>query len=125
MYWIVSLPELEIDAVLEANNNVLSAYPRLSVAVLRQHIERARAKGYVLMINVVIDRMGAIGVPIFDGARSVVGALSVAALTERICDREAEIAAALLREANRIGRALAERAPSKTSKRRSESSIGR
>jgi DNA-binding IclR family transcriptional regulator len=118
------MPELEIDAIFEAYSNGLSAYPRLSAAVLRQHIEQARAKGYVRMINVVIDKMGAIGAPIFDSAQTVIGALSVAALTERICDREAEIAAAVLRETSRIGRALAERAPSEKSKRRSEASIG-
>jgi DNA-binding IclR family transcriptional regulator len=119
------MPDLEIDAVLEANKTSLSNYPRLSVAVLRDHIALARERGYVLMVDIVIDKMGAIGAPIFDSARTVIGALSVPALTERILDREAEIAAALSREADRIARAIADRAHVEKNKRRSESLPGR
>jgi DNA-binding IclR family transcriptional regulator len=119
------MPEPEIEAILEVNAQALAAYPRMNAHVLREHIIRAREKGYVLMVNLVIDKMGAIGAPIFDSAHAVVGALSVPALTERILDREAEIASAVLREASRIGRALAERAPVEQRKRRSKSSSSR
>ena len=103
------LPDPEIDAILQAVSPRLAAYPRLTVDVLRTHILEARAAGYVLMVDVVVEKMGAVDVPIFDGAGKVVTALSVPALKERIIDREKEMAAAMLREAARITRLLADR----------------
>jgi len=103
------MPDLEIEAVLDANASRIAAYPRLSLDVLRSYIRDARTRGYVLMVDVVVEKMGAIGAPIFDSSRSVVGALSVPALTERTLGREKEIAAAMLREVARIERQLLDR----------------
>jgi DNA-binding IclR family transcriptional regulator len=48
--------------------------------------------------------MGAIGVPVRDPDGRVVAALSIAALTTRIREREAELAAAMVREADLMQR---------------------
>lgn len=105
------MTDSEIDAVLEVNAPALLPYPRINDAVLRSHIQRARALGYVLMVDIVVEKMSAIGVPIADGSGTVIGSLSVAALTERILSREQLIAAAMLREAARIEREIGRRAP--------------
>ena len=96
----------EIEAVLDVNTPALRPYPRIDNDVVRAHIQRARAAGYVLMVDIVVEKMSAIGVPIRGMSGDVVGSLSVAALTERILERERAIAASMQKEVERIGREL-------------------
>ena len=118
--WIA---ESEIDAVLEVNAASLQAYPKIDGDVLRGHIHRARTAGYVLMVDIVVEKMSAIGVPIFDGSGAVIGSLSVAALTERILTREHNIASAMLQEAEHIGRQIADPGPATIDRRRGRASL--
>ena len=101
------LPDREIEALLSAVAPRLSAYPRVTPAVLRDEIVASRRRGYTIMLDLIIDRMGAIGVPIHDPSGRVVGALSIAALSERIRDRETLLRDALLREQDLIRREMA------------------
>ena len=52
-----------------------------------------------MLLDVVVERMGGIAVAILGADGRPVAAISIAALSDRITDREAELAAALKREA--------------------------
>lgn len=101
------LPDREVEALLSAIATRLAAYPRVTSAVLRDEIVTSRRRGYTIMLDLIIDRMGAIGAPIHDPSGRVVGALSIAALSERIRDRETLLRDALLREQDLIRREMA------------------
>lgn len=105
------LPEREIDAVLAVLGPRLAGYPRLPVGEIRRLAGESRAAGRVVMLDHVLDRMGAIGAPVRDASGTVVAALSIAALSERIRDRADVLAAALARETNLIEREMRGGAP--------------
>lgn len=100
------LPEDERDALVDITAGNVAAFPRINRQVLREHIEAANRQGYVRMLNVVIDKLGAMAVPIYGPQGDVVAAISVIGLTERILEREAELAAALRDEQAAITRRL-------------------
>lgn len=92
------MPEAERDAVLDVMASQLGRYPRITPALLQERIEQARERGYALLLDVVVERMGGIAMPILDVDGRPVAAISIAALNDRILDREAELAQALKRE---------------------------
>ncbi|HWQ39970.1 MAG TPA: IclR family transcriptional regulator C-terminal domain-containing protein [Burkholderiales bacterium] len=96
------LSDEEIDALLPQVAPRLAAYPRFSLASIRASIERARAQGYTLVLDQIVDRMGAVGVPVLGLDGRPIAALSIAALSERISSRVPELVAALKEEAARI-----------------------
>jgi DNA-binding IclR family transcriptional regulator len=100
------LPDREVEAVLSVIGPHLAPYPRMSVEVIRELMAESRTRGCVLLLDRVVDRMAAIGVPILSEAGAVLGALSIAALTERIAERSEMLCAALLREADLIRREM-------------------
>jgi DNA-binding IclR family transcriptional regulator len=106
MALLAFLPEPDRSTCLDVTLSRIDRYPRISRAVLEQHIADARARGYVRMLDIVIDRIGAIGVPIILPDGNVVASISVAALSERIVERERELAELMLREARTIAAAL-------------------
>lgn len=89
----------EREAALEILSGQLERYPRITPALLRERVFEARERGYAVLLDVVVERMGGIGAAILDPEGRPVGALSIAALNERILTREAALAQALLREA--------------------------
>ena len=93
------MPDTEIEAVMPVLVEKLQRYPRIDQRVLERHIVESRSRGYALMVDLVVDRMGGIAVPILGSDGRPVAAISIAALTERIFSREAQLAEALLREA--------------------------
>lgn len=93
------MPDAERDAALETLAQQLGRYPHISVALLRKLVAQAQQRGYAVMLDVVVERMGGIAVPILDPQGRPVAALSLAALSERIVTREATLAQALHREA--------------------------
>ena len=93
------MPDAEIDAIMPISLAKLARYPKINRRVLERHVEDSRRRGYAVMVDLVVDRMGGIGVPILGSDRRPVAAISIAALTERILSREAELAEALQREA--------------------------
>jgi DNA-binding IclR family transcriptional regulator len=108
------LPDREIDAVLSVIGAHLAAYPRMSVPLIRELIAESRARGCVVLLDRVVDRMAAIGVPILSEAGAVIGALSIAALTERISERSQMLCEALVREADLIRREMGRGTPAMT-----------
>ena len=82
------LPDAEVDTVLALLAPVYrKRYPRLSVERLKTEIGLARERGYVMLLDVVVDQMGGIGVPILGADGRPIGAISIAALTQRITNR--------------------------------------
>lgn len=106
MALLAFLPDREADAVLGVLGPRLAPYPRSTTENMREEIALARTRGYVVLLDRVIDKMGAIGAPIFDPSGRPIAALAIAALSERIRDRETMLAEALLREADLIKREL-------------------
>ena len=92
------MPEAERDAVMDVMRGQLGRYPRITPALLKERILQARERGYALLLDVVVERMGGIAMPILDPDGRPVAAISIAALNDRILDREAELAQALKRE---------------------------
>ncbi len=92
------MPERERQAALVAIAPQLIRYPRITPALLEAHATQARERGYAVLLDVVVERMGGIAVPILGVDGRPVGAISIAALNDRISSREAELARALQRE---------------------------
>ena len=100
------LPDREVEAVLGVIGPHLAPYPRMSVDLIRELIAESRTRGCVVLLDRVVDRMAAIGVPILSETGAVLGGISIAALTERIAERSEMLCAALLREADLIRREM-------------------
>ncbi len=96
------LPDDELEALLDEAAPKLAAYPGFSVESIWRDIQVARVKGYTILLNRVVERMGAIGMPIIGLDGRPFAALSIAALSDRLVAREHELVAALQREARQI-----------------------
>ncbi len=82
------LPDDEVETVLHLLEPVFKKrYPRITRETLKTEIALARQRGYAMMLDRVVDQMGGIGVPIVGGDGKPVGAISLAALTQRISTR--------------------------------------
>ncbi len=96
------LADAEIEAILPQVASRLSNYPKITIETIRTDISRARERGYTLVLDQIVDKMGAIGVPVLGLDGTPIAALSIAALSDRIASREAELFAAMKEEAARI-----------------------
>lgn len=96
------LPDAERDAILAISCTKLRTYPNFSEARFRDYIAAARRHGHVIMCDVIIDKMGAIAAPIRNASGAVVAAISIAALSERLFQREKLLASALKTECSAI-----------------------
>jgi DNA-binding IclR family transcriptional regulator len=94
------LPDDEVEALMPFIADRLANYPLLNPSVLRRAIDDARRRGYAMLLDVVVPRMGGIAVPILSEDGRPSAAISIAALSERISGREIAIAEALQREAS-------------------------
>src|SRR5690349_14591604 len=97
------LPQSEIEAVLSLIKPLLASYPKINVKWLEREAEQSRTRGYTLVLNQIIPRMGGVGVPVLAPDGRPIAALSVAALSERISPRMDDLIAALRKEALQIG----------------------
>jgi DNA-binding IclR family transcriptional regulator len=104
---LAALPDPEVQAVLDCVAPALRRYPRLSRAALLRHVQATRERGYAVLLDVVVERMGGIAIALPGPDGYPLGAISIAALNERITEREAAMARALRREADGVGTALA------------------
>ncbi len=96
------LPDAEIDAVLQVVAPRLAELPSLSEPAVRAKIAEARDQGYTVLVDTSYYGMGGVGVPIRGGSGQILGALSIAALSERIRSREQALAAMLRREVEQL-----------------------
>jgi DNA-binding IclR family transcriptional regulator len=95
--------EPEIEAILPLVEQRLPQYPKVTMAWLKNEIERSRERGYSVFLNMLVDRMGAVGVPIFGADGRPVAAISVAALSDRLSSRMDQLVEMLKREAQIVG----------------------
>ena len=84
-------------------------YPRISRELLTTEIALARQRGYTLLLDVVVEQMGGIGVPILGGDGKPIGAISLAALSQRISDRLPLLVPALKKAAAELSAQYAQR----------------
>lgn len=100
-------PPSEHDTIIEITlSRTAESYPRMTREVILEQIKVARERGYVMLLDIVIEKLGGIARPIFDPGGNVIAAISVTALRERIADREAQLSAALMHEQDRIRKML-------------------
>ncbi|HVY06449.1 MAG TPA: IclR family transcriptional regulator [Burkholderiales bacterium] len=95
--------EAEIEAILPLVEQRLPQFPKVTMAWLKTEVARSRERGYSVFLNMLVDRMGAIGVPILGADGRAVAAISIAALSDRLSSRMDQLADMLKREAEVIG----------------------
>lgn len=82
------LPDDEVRAVLDQVEPALRArYPRISRALVEDAVAAARRVGHALLLDVVVERMGGLAVPVFGADGRPVAAISIAALSDRLSTR--------------------------------------
>lgn len=96
------MPQDEMQAVLPFVQEGLKRYPEYSPALLQEKILESRANQYSVLLDVVVDKMGGIGMAIKGPQGTPLAAISIAALSERITQREQELQEALREEVQRI-----------------------
>lgn len=85
---LAGLPNAEVETVLNLLEPIFKKrYPRITPELLRTEIALARERGYAMLLDRVVEQMGGIGVPILGSDGKPVGAISVAALSQRISTR--------------------------------------
>lgn len=92
------MPDAEREAALEIMSGQLGRYPAITPGLLEERVANARERGYAVLLDVVVERMGGIAMPILGPDGRPVAAISIAALSDRILGREAALAQALKRE---------------------------
>lgn len=99
MALLAALPPTEYEAVIPVVCRSLGAYPKLSPALVQRMAEETRRRGYAESIDLLVDRVGSIGVAVPDPHGRPLCAFGISALSERIVDRREALVAALQREA--------------------------
>lgn len=101
------LPDQEVETILQKNESWIAEYPGYSIAYLREAVAEARRYGFSFVDGRRIPGMNAIGVPVHNASGSVVAALSVAAIADRVSgDRISELAGILQREAAALSKSI-------------------
>lgn len=101
------LPPVEQATILEISCRRLANFPNFNRGKFEQYVAQAQRAGHVTMCDIIIDRMGAIAAPIRSADGAVRASISIAALSERIHERERVIADALKHECKAIAEELA------------------
>jgi len=78
------------------------AFPRYTTEFINEEAESTAKRGYTVVLNQIIDRMGAIGVAILGLDGSPLGGLAIAALSDRVSSRKDKLLSVLQREAEFI-----------------------
>jgi DNA-binding IclR family transcriptional regulator len=82
------LNDAEIAAILDQVEPMLhQRHPRIDRGFLERAVQTSRHAGYVLMLDVVVEQMGGVAVPVFGSDVRPVAAISIAALSERLKSR--------------------------------------
>lgn len=104
------LPDEEVRTVLDLLAPVFrQRYPRITRTLLETEIAAARQRGYAVLIDVVVDQMGGIGVPVLGGDGKPLAAISLAALSQRITSRLATLGPAMAKAGAELSKQYAQR----------------
>lgn len=102
-----SLPESEVEKVLEAVGPRLSVYGDLDADEVRQYCRRTQKMGYALIANRAVPGVSAVGLPIKSLTGTTIAAITVAATQTRMTEqRIAEILRFLKSAASAVTRTL-------------------
>lgn len=94
------LPADECETIMElVKPTLVSRYPRLTPQRLREEVQRSRDNGYAMLLDVVVEQMGGVSVPIFGADGRPAAAISIAALSNRITSRLPLLVKAMQQEA--------------------------
>ena len=97
------LPPQECETIIELLKPRLAArYPRLTLQRLREEIQRSRDNGYAVLLDVVVEQMGGVAVPLFGADGRPAAAISIAALSDRITSRLPMLVKAMQQEAAQL-----------------------
>lgn len=112
---LASLPNEEVDAVIEAN---AARYRRhgLTPESVRAYVEATRARGFAVTSGRIVARYRGVAVAIGNGIGGVATALSVIAVAERLDARRIDRVAALLIREEKASRRLLARIPQQQQK---------
>lgn len=99
MALLAAMPRAEYEAVMPVVRRSLGPYPKLSPELVERMAEETRRRGYAESIDLLVDRVGSIGVAVVDARQRPVCAFGISALSERIVGRRQALEAALKREA--------------------------
>jgi DNA-binding IclR family transcriptional regulator len=107
---LAALPDDEVEAILQANHEVLvQRYPMLPASRIRQDVAQTRSTGFALNPGLIYANSWGVGVAISSAAGQPVGALSVAAIDSRLQPaRQTEIAGYLAEEVRKLEVRLAQ-----------------
>jgi DNA-binding IclR family transcriptional regulator len=94
------LPDDEVRLLLEIIEPQLLHFPKVTRPKIEQMIEESRQRGYAISLNLILDKAGAISVPVKGRDGAVACSISIAAVSDRIREREAALAQMLKLEAN-------------------------
>lgn len=100
------LDPVERNALLDISCQHLANFPNFNRGRFEHYIEQSQRTGHVTMCDIIIDKMGAIAAPIRTHDGTIRASLSIAALSERIHQRERQLADALSHECKVISEAL-------------------
>jgi DNA-binding IclR family transcriptional regulator len=104
------LPDEEVKTVLDLLAPVFEKrYPLITRELLKLEIAQARERGYAMLLDVVVDQMGGVGVPILGGDGKPIAAISIAGLTDRISTRLSLLAPALRKAGQELSAHYAQR----------------
>ncbi len=97
---LAAAPPAEAEAIIRAHGELYTRYGRLTAEHVRAAVAAAREWGHAFNDSLIIEGVGAIGVPVHDPRAGPdappVAAISVAAITSRLRpERRAEICAAI------------------------------
>lgn len=100
---LAALPDPQIDDIIASNTPELSAnYPRLTPAILRDHIAQTRESGIALNPGLIFEDSWGLGIALHGPDGHVVGALSLAAVESRMKETRRPELTEKLRVAARI-----------------------
>lgn len=86
MALLAALPEDEIETVIKAIAPRLGAYGDLDTDELLELVGQAKLSGYAVTSNHAVPGVRAVGLPIYNAARSPIAALAVATTQARMTD---------------------------------------
>lgn len=100
------LDPTEQSTILDITCQRTANFPNFNRSKFETYISQAQRAGHVTMCDIIIDKMGAIAAPIRSADGAIRASISIAALSERIHERERALADALKHECQLIANAL-------------------
>ncbi len=87
------LPDEEIGALLDISEPAIKrTYPHITRSFIEDQVAKSRAQGHACLLNLLVEQMGGMAVPLFGADGRPFAALVVSALARRIQERRQALA---------------------------------